>query len=386
MKIKFSKINHFLFCVILIELVLGGSGRFTAIGGLTLRMVLFLVALMMFVFSLFVYKKIEKYVIEWMTLFLLLMGFGVFVGVINNASFSAIFEDIKPMTFFLLLPFISQNINTKKQLKNTVLIITYGAVVLALFEFIFVYLLYTKIVNIDDIYLTLRPYDQIKFRGKDGFIFYKGFVFLCIGYLFFLTTKGKWNRFFGVLVFLAIVLTLTRGFLLFTVVITVFYILLIKPSFTKFFIFTLLSFIGVYFYLPTFMASLGNKKLSDSIRFDTISEVLQELNPISFFTGHGLGIGVPLRPIHMEISYLEIFHKQGVLGLMFWGLFFFYSLYIYLKLYKDKELFKIATPFFLSILFIYLQSLTNPYITNPMGLIVICVGLVVLKKMRYFYI
>ena len=68
---------------------------------------------------------------------------------------------------------------------------------------------------------------------------------------------------------------------------------------------------------------LGDKNWSDIIRRRQIQQVFERISIPSFLIGHGFGIGVPVRKIHMEIAYLEIFHKQGLIGLVFWLILFF---------------------------------------------------------------
>ena len=57
---------------------------------------------------------------------------------------------------------------------------------------------------------------------------------------------------------------------------------------------------------------LGDRSQSDAGRIAQIKEVISMTSVLSSFIGNGFGIGIPSRPVHMEISYLEIFHKQGI--------------------------------------------------------------------------
>lgn len=132
--------------------------------------------------------------------------------------------------------------------------------------------------------------------------------------------------------------------------------------------------------LSFLMESLGDKSGSDSARFVQIDQVLSNVNPISFFIGHGFGIGVPIRPRGMELSLLEIFHKQGLLGLSFWFGMFIYIFLMYSNI-KNKDYKKKALPFLLSVIFIILQSGTNPYMNNPIGLSMILITLVVFLRL-----
>ncbi len=102
------------------------------------------------------------------------------------------------------------------------------------------------------------------------------------------------------------------------------------------------------------------------------------VTPSSIVIGHGFGEGVEIRNNHLEINYLEIFHKQGVPGVIFWLFILFYIGLLYLnckRLSYEKE----ARPFLLAALFVYIQSATNPFLTNSIGLNMIMISIVSLN-------
>ena len=118
-------------------------------------------------------------------------------------------------------------------------------------------------------------------------------------------------------------------------------------------------------------------------RIIQIGEVENNLSPKSILIGNGFGMGIPSRPIHMEISYLEIFHKQGILGLSIWA-WLFASLWkrFYIRIGRDfKQInYKDETfAFFISAAFMFAISLTNPFINSPMGLGMLAIALICLQ-------
>ncbi|MCZ6520041.1 MAG: hypothetical protein O6848_00915, partial [Bacteroidetes bacterium] len=123
---------------------------------------------------------------------------------------------------------------------------------------------------------------------------------------------------------------------------------------------------------------LGDKNWSDIIRRRQIQQVIERISIPSFFIGHGFGMGIPVRKIHMEIAYLEIFHKQGLFGLVFWLILFFVIIHHYRQAVLNQQG-AAALPFFMGALFIFIQSVTNQYINNPIGLTMVLVALAVLK-------
>jgi len=110
--------------------------------------------------------------------------------------------------------------------------------------------------------------------------------------------------------------------------------------------------------------------------------VLTHANWSSVFVGHGLGQGTPSRPIHMEISYLEIFQKQGLFGLFLWFFPFTIIAFRFKKLLTyNSYINSTALPWFASVLFFYGISFFNPYLNTPMGIGFIAVTMIVFRHL-----
>jgi len=125
--------------------------------------------------------------------------------------------------------------------------------------------------------------------------------------------------------------------------------------------------------LILFSGSLIGKKESDAVRTETVYQVVNHITPLSIILGNGLGVGVEAKPAHMENSYLEIFHKQGALGLLWWGSLFILLFTRYKKARRVNYLY--AQPLLLSAIFVAFESLTNPYINNPIGIFAVLIAL-----------
>jgi hypothetical protein len=117
---------------------------------------------------------------------------------------------------------------------------------------------------------------------------------------------------------------------------------------------------------------------SDHERILTLAQVMERVNPVSIFFGHGFGLGVPERPVHMESAFLEVFHKQGVLGLAWWATVFVLLFARFRKASHTPER-KLAYAFLLSVLFVFVESWTNPWITNPIGMAALLLALASLR-------
>ncbi|WP_291047300.1 hypothetical protein [Empedobacter sp. UBA1574] len=377
---NFNFLRLFLY-FILIEIVIGGSGRMLEFGPLSLKMVLFGVAMILTFFNA---KKIilDKNLLFLEGFFLLLTLFSLSIGFFSNSEPENIFEDIKPLIFIIIINFFIITIDSIRTIDKVINIIKYFSVFMAIIYIIIVLMLFLGILNFDVFYEGQSENSEVMFRNEYMF-FYKGFLYLGVGFLFLILSNKKIDQILSFLVFSALCLTLTRGFILMSILVYAFYIYFInKKIFLKIFISVIGISLAIYL-LPILFETLGDKSDSDIIRFNTINQVVDEISVFSFLFGHGFGHGVELRPIHMEISFLEIFHKQGIIGISFW----LYLLYLNFKYYfkiKSKNYKKLVLPFLLSVCFTYLQSLTNPFINNPIGISIIMLSTVVLYKLTIF--
>jgi len=368
--------------LIIIEGILLGSGRVIEINIFSLRMLLFTVAILYSLLFLLVTGVKKKYFLLVIFYAIFLLLFPAFIGAINGGETTLIFDDIKPLSYFLIIPFFSNTISNKATIIQVNKIIKLCSFCLLIAYFVLIILIQMQFINFIDIYIILSESGDSFFRGDQGYFFYKGFIYLCIGLFFFILNKNILSKIIAILFLIGITLTFTRGFIIFTAIIIYSYLLYSTLKSKK--IFTLKSLFFLFFplialpqLLNWFLDNLGDKIESDSVRLLTIDQVFDNLNPLSLFIGHGFGIGVPLRPVHMEISYLEIFHKQGIIGILWWLFVLLTILFKFQKACKNGYS-DLATPYLLASIFVYLQSLTNPFINNPIGMLIIIISIVCL--------
>jgi hypothetical protein len=69
----------------------------------------------------------------------------------------------------------------------------------------------------------------------------------------------------------------------------------------------------------------------------------------------------------MEIMYLEVFHKQGIVGLLWWATLIGIAVVRWKRAIRAGEG-QLAYPLFLAIIFVLIESATNPFLNNPIGL------------------
>lgn len=376
-KTKKTPLLNLLFAIILIEIVVGGSGRLLDIGPVSLKMILFLLGMIVFAFNI---KNLKNsIVVQIQLVYTVSIMFSFSIGLFFNADVNLIIEDIKPLLFFFLMSYFYVSIKTIKDVHKVIYYIKYGSLFMSIIHLLIVFLIFIKFINFDRFYAVQSEGSEIMFRNENLF-FYKGFLYLCIGFFFLLLSDKKKDKILSLIVLVSICLTLTRGFIFFTFIVLGFYLLFINKVLKLKFLTILLGILGILYALPILIeARSENSSDSDVMRKITFEQVVDRTDFFSFFFGHGFGHGVPIRPIHMENSFLEIVYKQGIIGLAI----YIYILFILVLLYKKIKNKKTVLPFVLATFFVYLQSFTNPYVNNPIGLSIVCLSLVVLYRIYY---
>lgn len=412
-----------LFLLSFVELLVGGGGRIFDFGGFTLRMVLFVATQSVVWIS--VLRGTYKPASDVLWLFGSFVGVTAFsagIGYLNQAPLSAIITDIKPLLFWANLLFYAQVVNSWARVQIIKRYIRWSTALMAASYLLFLLIWRLRLIDGWAFYQWVRPTEEFFYRGSLGF-FFKGFIFLPIG-IFFWQQRSTYSKFFWIfIIYLALLLTFTRGLWLLIFGIHLLYTLLYNyRSLVSWLIVLLMvtsvfsvtsyvkqvknfDFEGLAVYqkkvqvqvqqqkvaLSPMQEKLGgmfsqgfkNRQVSIIGRFVQFEEVAAAISWRSVLIGHGFGQGVPSRPIHMEVSYLEIFHKQGLLGLGLWiGLMvalwrrFYAQVGARLRaIHYQSE----AFAFFISATFMFVISFTNPFINSPMGLGMLALALVVLK-------
>lgn len=358
-----------IFIVTLLELFVAGGGRVFEIGVITLRMLLFfmniVIAAVMYVYR----ASLPKYVVILSSSVFVILLFYVCLGLFNGASMALIAEDVKPLSYFFSILFFSYYIDRKERVGLVISLLKKTSVFMAIVYIVIQMLFFFGKIDWFWFYTftntRISPTD-FSFRGYEGLFFYKGFMYMVVGLIFWIHDSTSKRRALPILIITtAMILTGTRGFILmFGFIYLLFYgiPLILKLNIKMLILTAVFVFGSIYFFAKR---DIGDKDLSDSIRVQQLTQVVQDIDPVSFFIGHGFGNGVPIRPVHMEIAYLETFHKQGILGLCLWGFFFI----VWYNAYARKRNFpNIRKSFFLGVLFMTLLSLTNPFFNNPIGI------------------
>lgn len=377
--ISLEKLNILFCCIYIIEIIIGGGGTIFKLNDISLRIALFVLIIFNSLLILFQKRKINKKILIILLFYIFLTLLSSGIGKINGAKNNLIFIDIKQgLSIFIMIPFFIY-LNKNGDIEKIVKIIKKFSMLLVIIQLILILIIKLELIPFNFIYEKLSKIGTTEFMfrpNKD--LFFKGYLYLNIGLIFLYFEKKK-NIIKKLMYIIAIYFTGTRGFYL-----SLFLCYLIeylkKISVKKLFL-LLIGIIPLINIIINKIVFSIERIDSNAVRFTQIKEVYEKTTIFSFFFGNGLGMGVESNPIHMEITYLEIFHKQGILGILFWTILLIYIILNYLKI-NTKERKEKYIPFFYGTLFIYFQSATNPFLTNPIGLTFVCLSFVVGELLR----
>jgi len=374
-----------LLVLVAFEASLLGSGRLLEIGPLTLKMWLFLAAQVYVIIRLIALGRVKLSTFAFLLSFTLLLLFGATIGLLQHSTMQLIGEDVSPLLYCIMLIFFEMVVKTEKHIRLIVRIIEFASVLMSIASLVVLTLLFLGVLSFLTLYgwLTLSS-QEFFFRGQTGMFFYKGALYVGIGLIYFAFERNRFAKLAVVLTFIGLVATGTRGFFVDMAAIILVHVATGGLSLGKKVKYIGLLCISALVMLIIYQMAASNNVEnveSDNVRIETLHQVNDRITPLSFVFGNGLGVGVPIRPEHMETAYMEIFHKQGLLGLTWWASVFMLLLMRYRKARRVNYL--SAQPLFLSVIFVIVQSITNPFVNNPIGIFVwifALVGLDIVSK------
>ncbi|KOO58202.1 hypothetical protein WH43_10505 [Rheinheimera sp. KL1] len=226
--IRKSNLLLLFFTFFLFELFLFGSGRPLVIGGVTMRMVFYIISIC--IAFLFVVRRSLIFKNEFLLLFsfYFLLAFSSLVGIVNGASLKNVMSDVLPLLYFFVIVFFGYLAKYDQRFIPTwVDILKKSSLILAILYFIFLATIFFGLVSFSTAYQYLSSdSNEVMFRGVNSSspgVFYKSFIFLVIGFFFFYFSKSTLSKFIALVIFTAVLLTLTRGFILCIFVVVYFF-------------------------------------------------------------------------------------------------------------------------------------------------------------------
>jgi len=375
-----------LYTLTILELFLGGGGRLIEFGPVTLRMVLFVLCICGSMALLLFHKKGDGdtvlFSLGLSVVYLLVHGLGFFNGAVRRADWADLLNDAQPSLYWMLAPFFAIMLSSVSVVRSTATMLSLSGVMLALMYLISVAGLWSGILEFDKFYQALDSTSEFFFRGEN-FFFYKGFLYLAISSVFLLHMKNRWSNVGLILVVVALTLTLTRGFVISTAASILFMLFGLRrwKALAVALLLTLVSGFFVWFYLPGTSAGFSEQReVSNNVRLDDLSFMLENVNFSTLLLGEGFGSYINER-LNIENSFLWIGWKLGLVGLVFW-LFPLVMSYVYYRRINKKDLdYHLGCAFFYSIFLVYIQTGSNPFLNNPIGLSFVLISLFSLRTL-----
>jgi hypothetical protein len=354
------------------------------LGPFTLKMLLFSLTLIYTTWSLLSLDRIQYSTMLLTSSFAALLCIGIMNGVGHASNMKFLGEDVSPLLSFLTLPFFELTIRRKHEIFLVMRIIVFAAIVMAAGYMTIIISLLLQIVSVGTLYgwITLNGGEDFVFEGETGRFFYKGVIFICIAIIFLAFQNRRRCKVIAGILLLTLFFVGSRGLFLALALSALLYVLIGQMSVVRKISISCIVILVAATALPQLFSFAGDKTESNATRLNTISQVSSRINAASFLVGHGFGNGVPEKPEHMEITYLEILHKQGMIGLAWWTALIAGLAIRLRKAIKLGEQY-LAYPLFLSAAFILFESATNPFVNNPIGMypfIISFVGLGLLAR------
>lgn len=376
--------------LVVFEVFVGGGGGLVRYHDLSLRMILLAVYLLLFVF--FISYHRSKVVIDsdtaLVTFVLIWVCVSMLIGLINKNEIGYIIDDVKPMLYFFLYYPMRFTIDYYKiSYKAIYSILLLASVIVSLIIITIYYNL--TLVDLSELHLFVEDINNVFgdgtvwFRGDGKGIFFTGSVYLIVTNIFvfyFFTVRKlmlhEWLIFS--LNVSTILISNTRG-LIVMMLIGFFFIVVCRKVTLRIILFVFISsvcMVLVYSYLGfdrlNFESIMSDK--STDIRIESFYESM-DLMDRSPILGSGFGTELEHKAGHQENSYLDIALEQGLIGLALY-VAIFYKLLTGINVYRSSVYLAFAASTASLIIF----SATNPYVNNPMGIILILLAMIYKKE------
>jgi len=333
----------------------------------------------------------------------------------------AIIVELKPLAYFPMIFFFVIAIRTREDAKLAATIFVAGGVIMAVLYLGTIAAVRLGFVDELNLFEFLHRSDEFIFRGYPiiGFL-YKGAFYIVIAAIFLLVDPFRWTKLLGALTVIATAMTLTRGLSLALLGCIIAAIVLGRqwhraPMYvTQAALLIAVGLVASSFdtsYEPPDAQSIVASAeahaaspntvseraaaLSGEIAAATVSPLLRptdngRIADIKFVLSHldvptvlaGRGLGEPIGDRdRIELNYLEIFYKQGIFGLMFWGAIFLYLSWLYRRTPQETKQFALA--FYLGGMFVFVANVTNPFLPGSIGMAAVFVALAALSVLSH---
>jgi len=381
--IKFEKL---LLIVVLLELLLGGNGYLTEIYGIRLRVWLAVLCMAFVAYRLVKRPSAGVQIEIWVLFFLFLAvtGFGTIIGLLNDSRTDAILNELKPLFYFPMLLFFAMAIRDEGNIARVTRLIVICGIAQAFAYLTVMALVHSGTIQYSTIYYTLKASDEFIFRDEGAAVYFGGFLYkgalhMCIAAIF-LWFEPLWkNRILALVLMVAIVLTFTRG-LVAALILTFAYSALLNVNRKTILALALALIALIVFGISIDLIGMMQRPVSDQVRLADLRTFLSEIDLTMLLIGDGLGAEIGQRE-RIEMTYVEILYKQGLIGLLFWLGLFLFNLGLYRRI-KNAALRQQAFVFHLATFFVYVTTASNTFLTGSIGMAVVLISTVILMVLN----
>jgi hypothetical protein len=365
------------------ELFVGGGGRLIEFGPVTLRMILFAICLATYA-AMCAYRKQSLTVQELP--FVLVVAYTIvhmlsfLVGLAKDGDLTEMTSELQQSFYWLAAPFFAWVLRDAEMVRRTATLAKIAGVVLAAAYLCILLLLASRVISFVALHAMLAKTGEFMSRGS--FFFYKGFLYLGISIVFLVATRPRYWKTLSLIVLVALVLTLTRGFLLSTII-AVMLLLFVQGRRSMFWVGATCGAIAavvLFIYLPSTDAHLvASRAISNGQRIEDARFIYEHATVATALLGEGYGSLINDR-FNIENSYLWAFWKLGLVGLCFWLIPLGLCTYYFMKI-RDRRNNALACAFFFATVLVYAQTATNPYLNNPIGLSFVLISIFALRTL-----
>lgn len=379
-----QRIGAVLLVIVVFEVSFGGGGRLIDTGPVSPRMVLFGLGLAYTAVMLLRGERLPRYVVLFASFFVALSGLSAIRSISEGHSIGNAFLDFKPLAYFLLLPFFAIAIRTTTDLLTVGTVLRISSVALALSYLLIMAVWKSGLLTMDQMYEWLNPaHDprrEFYFRHEVT-LYFKAVLYLGVGVFFFAAQHRGTSKAFAALLLLAIAVTMTRGAWASVFTVLAAWTFLSSDDRLKGVLHgAALLAIGVVGVAGITLV-LPSAAVSDSVRAADLKLMGEaSLEWKALLAGYGFGAKVFGRGA-IELTYVNILYKQGIAGLLFWLVPLAYVAWGVLNI-AERGARLMVMPFLMAAAFVYLMSVTNPFLTNPIGLTVVMLAMVAVNVIR----
>lgn len=379
-----QRIGTLLLVIIVFEVALGGGGRLIDTGPVSPRMVLFGLGLTYTGVMLLRREPLPRDFFLFVAFFVALSCLSAIRSISEGQPTGAALADFKPLAYFFLLPFFAVAIRTTSDVRMVGTVLKISSVALALSYFLIMAVWKSGLLTTEQMYEWLNPeHDpRLEFYFRRGStLYFKALLYVGVGIFFFVAQRDRIGKALAVLLLAAIAVTMTRGIWLAVFIVLAAWTFLSSDDRLRgalrsagLLAIGILGVVGITMMLPS-------AAMSDSIRVRDLGLVGEtSLDWKALLAGYGFGATVLGREA-IELTYINILYKQGIAGLLFWLAPLAYVAWGMRHIAEPRARL-LAMPYVMGAAFVYLVSVTNPFLTNPIGMTVVMIAMVALNLIR----